>query len=57
MGRVRLRVRDIDYADVKPPSLIIPQSPEKGPASPVKKANSGMKLKGPNKTESLPAAS
>ena len=50
-------MRDIDYADVKPPSLIIPQSPEKGPASPVKKANSGMKLKGPNKTESLPAAS
>ena len=29
MGRVRLRVRDIDYAEVKPPSVIISQSPEK----------------------------
>ena len=54
MGRVRLRVRDIDYADEVPrPSQPFLSSPQKGssaaqaqPASPLKKFNSSQKLKG-----------
>ena len=43
MGRVRLRVRDIDYADEAQPLKPVISSPTKGATaanSPVKKANS-----------------
>ena len=49
MGRVRLRVRDIDYADQIQPVKPVISSPAKGSAatqSPSKKANSAQKLKG-----------
>jgi len=46
MGRVRLRVRDIDYADEVKPLQPILSSPQKETASPSKKTpSSATKLK------------
>lgn len=48
MGRVRLRVRDIDYAeDVKPIRPILSSPPKEPSNSPAKKTSSATKLKGP----------
>ena len=46
MGRVRLRVRDIDYADEVKPIRPILTSPQNEPNSPAKKLTSASKLKG-----------
>ena len=49
MGRVRMRVRDIDYAeDIKPiaPILSSPPKQKQAPQSPQKKTNTTSKLKG-----------
>ena len=47
MGRVRLRVRDIDYADESKPPMLSMTSPQPT-NSPMKKSNSATKLKGGN---------
>ena len=54
MGRVRMRVRDIDYAeDIKPiaPILSSPPKQKQAPQSPQKKTNTTSKLKGSKQKE------
>ena len=57
MGRVRLRVRDIDYAeDVKPIRPILSSPPKEPSNSPAKKTSSATKLKGPQAASNQSAA-